>query len=93
MNKETFIAKHGPDWKKFEFSDMGRDLFSLIDSSSPARSIPEGDQNSNLKLVGAPVLLNEIAGYEKLARILRTIGDEPKPPTVEQKDTFEESEL
>lgn len=93
MNKETFIAKHGPEWKKFEFSDMGQDFFRLVEASSPAKSIPIGEDKSNLRLVGAPVLLNEIAGYEILVRLMRGLGIEPKPPVEAQEDTFEEPEL
>ncbi len=93
MTSDAFIAKHGPAWKQFESSLIGHDLFQVIDANSPARSIPDGNDMSNLKLVGAPVLLNEIAGYEKLAKIIRSLGREPKPEVPPQKDTFEEPEL
>lgn len=93
MTPELFVAKHGPAWKQFESSPMGHDLFQVIDANSPARSIPQGNDMSNLRLVGAPVLLNEIAGYEVLARIIRSLGREPKAPLPTEEDTFSESEI
>lgn len=93
MTPETFVAKHGPKWKEFESSQIGHDFLLVVSENSPARSIPQGNDMSNLRLAGAPVLLNEIAGYELLAKIIRSLGREPKPPLPPEEDTFTETEI
>lgn len=93
MTPATFIAKHGPAWKHFESSQIGHDLFLLIETNNPCRSIPKGNDMSNLRLAGAPVILNEIAGYELLASIIRSLGNEPTPLKPHQEDTFTEPEI
>ncbi len=93
MTPETFISKYGPEWKKFESSDVGRAFLFLIECENPSRSIPKGAENSNLRLTGAPVLLNEIAGYELLANMIRMLGAEPKKILPEPPMTFSEPEI
>ncbi len=93
MTPELFTSKYGPDWKRFEYSDMGVCFLRLIECQNPSRSIPKGAENSNLRLTGAPVLLNEIAGYELLANMIRTLGDEPRPVVREEPETFSQPEI
>lgn len=72
---------------------IGRDLLLLIEDESPIRSVPSGEANANLRLAGAPVLLNEMVGYERLAKIIRGIGKTPKQPKPEPPDTWTNPEV
>lgn len=93
MTPDTFIAKHGPAWKQFESSQIGHDLFLVIRSQHPLKSIPKGHENLNLRLTGAAPILNEIAGYELLINLLESLGREPKPVPPPQEDTFTDPEI
>ncbi len=93
MTPEAFISKYGPEWKKFEFSDMGRSFSAVIEARHPARTIPQGNENLGYRTNGATAMLNEIAGYELLANLIRSLGVEVKPAPKETEETFEEEEI
>lgn len=93
MSPDEFKAKHGEQWIRFISEPIGKDFLQLIEDQQPAREIPSGDANANMRLAGAPVLLNEIVGYERLARIIRNIAITPEKPKQEPPDTWQNPEV
>lgn len=92
MTPEAFIAKHGPEWVAFLNTPLGINFLSLVEMNHPCRSIPSGIDKGNLLLAGAPVYLNQIAGYEALAEMIRSLGREPKKKNELPPESFSEEE-
>lgn len=93
MTPADFINQFGAEWKAFENTAMGASLLRLLEDQHPVRRLPTGPDMANLRLAGAPVFLNEIAGYELAIEIVRSLGREPKKKPDNDEDTFTDPEI
>lgn len=69
---ESFLKEHHAHWNALRETKMFKDLLHLMDAVSPAKNLPN-DAQTMLHL--APVMINQIKGWDLAVSFAATLGD------------------